>query len=241
MNSKTHPIVLLGIILGGSFLVATLLGAFTIFRIRAQSDVISTTGSAKVEVTSDQAKWTADISRTVRESGLKTGYARITADLAEAKAFLLSQGITEEEITINPVSVYEEYQQDKSAERLYILTQVITVQSNDVNKLTKASENSPSLINKGLLFSTRSMDYYYSKLPEARIQLLSEAISDAKLRAGEIAKNSGKRVGALKSASSGVVQVQSLNSTDISDYGSYDTSQIEKQITVTVKASFSLR
>lgn len=241
MNTKAHPLVLLGVILGGSFLIATLLGAFTIFRVRAQNDIVSVTGSAKLEVTSDQAKWTTDITRTVRESALKSGYARITEDLTEAKAFLLSQGITEEEITINPVSVYEEYQQDKSVEKVYTLTQVITVQSNDVQKLTVASNNSPSLINKGIIFSTRSLDYFYSKLPEARIELLSGAIADAKLRAGEIAKNSGKRVGALKSATSGVVQVQSLNSTDISDYGSYDTSQIEKQVTVTVKATFTLR
>lgn len=241
MNTKAHPIVLLGIILGGSFLVATLLGAFTIFRIRAQGDIISTTGSAKIEVTSDQAKWTTDISRSVRESSLKSGYARLTEDLVEVKAFLASQGISEEEISINPVSVYEEYQQDKNAEKVYNLTQVVTIQSNDVNKLTTASNNSASLINKGIIFATRNMDYYYSKLPEARIELLSGAIADAKLRAGEIAKNSGKKVGSLKSATSGVVQVQSLNSTDISDYGSYDTSQIEKQITVTVKATFSLR
>lgn len=241
MNTKAHPIVLLGIILGGSFLVATLLGAFTIFRIRAQGDIISTTGSAKIEVTSDQAKWTTDISRSVRESSLKSGYTRLTEDLVEVKAFLASQGISEEEISINPVSVYEEYQQDKNAEKVYNLTQVVTIQSNDVNKLTTASNNSASLINKGIIFATRNMDYYYSKLPEARIELLSGAIADAKLRAGEIAKNSGKKVGSLKSATSGVVQVQSLNSTDISDYGSYDTSQIEKQITVTVKATFSLR
>ncbi len=39
----------------------------------------------------------------------------------------------------------------------------------------------------------------------------------------------------------GVVQVQSLNSTDVSDYGSYDTSQIQKQVTVAIKATFSLR
>ncbi len=38
-----------------------------------------------------------------------------------------------------------------------------------------------------------------------------------------------------------IKKVQARNSTDVSDYGSYDTSQIEKQITVTVKASFNLK
>ena len=241
MKTEQHPLVTLGLILGGSFLVAVVLGAVTVFQIRAQSDVVSVTGSAKIAVTSDQAKWTADISRTIRESALKSGYEQMNRDIAEAKAFYLSQGITEAELTITPVSMNEVYQQNQAAEKLYNLTQVLTAQSNDVAKMTNASNNISLIINKGVIFSARSLEYYYSGLPQARIDLLSAAIDDAKLRAGEIAKNSGKRVGTLKSATSGVVQVQSLNSTDVSDYGSYDTSQIEKQITVTVKAAFSLR
>ena len=241
-NTKTqHPLVTLGLILGGSFLVAVILGAITVFQIRGQGDLVSVTGSAKIQVTSDQAKWTADISRTVRESELKTGYQQMSKDMTEAKAFILGQGIAESELTISAVSMNEVYQQNQSAEKLYNLTQTFTTQSADVNKLTSASNNIAQIIDKGVIFSTRSVDYYYSKLPEARIELLSAAIDDAKLRAGEIAKNSGKGVGSLKSASSGVVQVQSLNSTDVSDYGGYDTSQIEKQITVTVKAAFTLR
>ena len=115
------------------------------------------------------------------------------------------------------------------------------MQTPEVERLTNASKNVGTLINQGVIFSTLALEYYYSKLPEARIQLLSQAIDDAKARASELAKNSGRGVGSLKSASSGVVQVQSRNSTEVSDYGSYDTSQVEKQITVTVKASFSLR
>jgi hypothetical protein len=55
-----------------------------------------------------------------------------------------------------------------------------------------------------------------------------------------LAESSGKKVGQLKSASSGVVQVLSANSLDVSDYGSYDTSKVDKNIMLTVKASFTL-
>jgi hypothetical protein len=238
---KQHPLVKLGFILGGSFLIAVVLAAVTLFQVRALSDLVSVTGSAKMEVTADQTKWNTQITRTVSEAGLKAGYTQIASDLAETKAFFKEQGIADEQITASPVSMNEVYQQNQSAAKVYTLSQNFTVQSNDVETLTKASNNVSSLINKGVIFSTISLEYYYSKLADARIQLLSQAITDAKARAGELAKNSGRGVGSLKSASSGVVQVQSLNSTDVSDYGSYDTSQIEKQITVTVKATFSLR
>jgi hypothetical protein len=39
----------------------------------------------------------------------------------------------------------------------------------------------------------------------------------------------------------GVVQVTQPNSVDISDYGNYDVSTIEKEVMITVRASFSLK
>ena len=39
----------------------------------------------------------------------------------------------------------------------------------------------------------------------------------------------------------GVVQVMSLGSVDVSDYGSYDTSNIEKEVMITVKTVFGLK
>ena len=71
--------------------------------------------------------------------------------------------------------------------------------------------------------------------------LIGKAVQDAKARAESIAKSTGQSVGALKSASSGVVQVMAPNSVDISDYGSYDTSTIDKQIMVTARATFFLK
>ncbi len=238
---KLHPLALLGIILGGSFIVAVGISMATLFRLRSAGDVVSVTGSAKMEVTSDQAKWTTQVTRSARESNLKSGYDQIASDTTKAKAFLLAQGIIEDELTVSPVGMNEIYQQNQAAEKLYNLYQTFTVQSQDVQKLTRASNNLSGIINQGVIFSSIGLEYYYSKLPDARIQLLSQAIDDAKARAAELAKNSGRKVGTLKSATSGVVQVQSRNSTDVSDYGSYDTSQIEKQITVTVKSTFSLK
>ena len=112
----------------------------------------------------------------------------------------------------------------------------------DVQKIDELSKNTSSLvIDKGVIFSTSSLEYYYSKLPDARVALLSDAIADAKARATKLAEAGGKNIGALQSASSGVVQVLAPNSADTSDYGTYDTSSIQKNIMVTVKTSFELK
>ena len=236
-----NPTVIVGIILGVSLLLAAGVGAWVVLKVRDANDVVSVTGSAKVDVTADQAKWTTQVTRTTRESTLKTGYAQIASDTEKVQAFFVAQGITTDEFTINPVSMMEVYQQNVSAEKLYTLTQSYTVQSADVAKIKTASNHIADVINQGVIFSTNALNYNYIKLPDVRVSLLGDAIADAKARANELAQSSGKKVGTLKSASSGVVQVQSRNSTDVSDYGSYDTSQIEKQVTVTVKAVFGLK
>lgn len=241
MEQKYHPLVILGFLLGASLIVAALIGAVTVFRLRSLNDVVAVTGSAKMEVVADQGKWVSQISRTVRQSNLKSGYEQLSRDLALVQEFLKANAIDQQSIAVAPVFMMEVYNQNVEAEKQYTLTQTIEVQSADVQKLQVLSQRVGELVSKGVIYSTTALEFYYSKLPESRVALLSQAIDDAKARAAELAKNSGKTVGSLKSATSGVVQVQSRNSTDVSDYGSYDTSKIEKQIMVTVKATFTLK
>jgi hypothetical protein len=135
----------------------------------------------------------------------------------------------------------EVYEQYPDSEKKYNLMQNIKVESSDVDKVSELAKNTgPLVVSKGVLFSTNSLEYYYSKLPETRIELIGKAVEDAKARATELANAGGKKIGILKSASSGVVQVLAPNSIEVSDYGMYDTSSINKEIMVTVKASFEV-
>jgi hypothetical protein len=117
----------------------------------------------------------------------------------------------------------------------------VEVQSNEIQKITSMAKNTQILIDQGVIYSTNSLEYYYTKLPELRIALLKDAVSDAKMRAQKIAESTGLQVSSIKSANAGVVQVLQVNSTDISDYGAYDTSTIEKEVMVIVTAIFNLK
>jgi hypothetical protein len=186
-------------------------------------------------------KWVGSINRVVKASSLKTGYAEMASDLVNVKAFLKEKNIADDQIVISPIFMDQNYDQPQGSERAYTLRQTVDVNSGDVNAIANIAKNIQPLIEKGVIFSTQSLEYTYSKLPEERVNLLADAIADAKARASKLAESSGKSVGQLKSASSGVVQVMSANSLDISDYGSYDTSKVEKSIMLTVKASFTLK
>lgn len=242
MENNNKNYIVFGLILGLSLIISASVGSFTFYKLRSM-DYISTTGSAKKAVISDKVKWTSSITQKIKASTVKDGYAKLDTDLKAVKEFMSTNGIPEESITISPVLMNEIWDNNNQAQtdKSYNLVQNIEVQSSDVQKIDNLAKNINPIVSKGILFSTSSLEFYYSKLPEIRIELLDSAIADAKARAGKLATAGGKKIGALKSASSGVVQVMAPNSVEVSDYGMYDTSKISKEIMVTVKASFEIK
>jgi len=71
--------------------------------------------------------------------------------------------------------------------------------------------------------------------------MMAEATRDARARAEQIAAQGGRRLKELRTARMGVVQINPLYSTATSWEGNNDASSLEKTITATVTASFSLR
>ncbi len=243
MEEKKQKIILLPIITGVCLIISATIWAFAYYN-KDSSNSLSVTGSASKEVVSDSAKFSGNFSRIVKVSNLKSGYTQIAQDLTIVKQFLKDQGIDDKNVTISTVSMFENYNYNNNntqAEKEYTISQTVEVSSSDINQITSLAQKTQDLINKGVIFSTNAVEYYYAKLPELRVSLLSDAIKDAQARAQKMAEATGKSVGSLKSAASGVVQVLPANSLEVSDYGTYDTSKVNKNVMVTVKASFNLR
>ncbi|MFA6314809.1 MAG: SIMPL domain-containing protein [Candidatus Paceibacterota bacterium] len=244
MNNKflSAPFVLPALVIGLAILLSSFVGAATFLKARSLDDALSVTGSAKMRVTADSVKWSFNISRRVTEYTLQSGYSNMAKDLTAVKNFLSQNGLKEEQITIAPIYMEEMYKDpNSSGPREITLRQSIMVQSTDVAGITSLAKSTEILTTTGIFLSSFSPEYFYSKLAELRVSLLSDAIKDAKARANEIAKSSGQSVGSLKSASSGVVQVLAPNSVEVDSYGSYDTSSIEKDVMVTVRAVFFVK
>jgi len=219
------------------------IGAYTFYSTKKLDNTLSVTGSAKTAVTSDSAKWNIQIVRKVYESGMQSGYSLLTKDVQEVVNFLKTNNISEEKIkisTIYPEEIYK-YNQNDTGPREFNLRQSINVISDDVNLIDKLSKSISVLVNKGVFVSGNDVQFFISKLPELRVSLLADSIKDAKARAEQIAGSNAQSVGSLKAASSGVIQVLAPNSIEISDYGQYDTQSLEKEVMVTVRATFFLK
>lgn len=231
--------LLFPLILGGAFVASAYIVANTFLGIKKLDNIIAVSGSAKQRVTSDSARWTGTFSRLVTKEGVKDGYAQMKEDEQAVRTFLDTQGFPNAEIS--PISMNEWFRNDSKGTRDYNLAQYVEVKSNDIEKIKALAKNSESLARSGIFFSPAPVEYYYSKLPELRVSLLPAALKDARDRANAIAQNTGATVGAAKTVSMGVVQVLSADSVDVSDYGSYDTSKIDKDVMITVKATFQLK
>lgn len=230
-------------ILAAGMVLAAVVASWTFYSVRSFDNVLSVTGSARKAVTSDAVLWRGSFSRTVLPSELKAGYDMMKKDRAAVMAFFKKNKVDEKNVTVSAVTMNEDYSYNATdvRPRNQILTQTVEVRSTDVAGLTAIAGNASDIINQGVFFSTQSLEYTYGKLPELRVELLKDAVKDARARAAGIAESDGQSVGKLKSASIGVVQVLAPSSIAVDDYGAYDTSSIEKEVMVTVRATFQLR
>jgi hypothetical protein len=234
--------------------ISSIIVANTFYKVKALSNAVAVTGSAEKIVKSDTVKWSSNFTRTVTAEALKDGSNQMKADLDLVQKLFRQRGVADSEIfvqtlVVNPIcenSANYDYNTNTTSctgNRLsgYNLQQSIVVQSENVDMVTKLSQEAAGyFIDQGLIFTSQSVEYYYSKLGDLKMDLIAEATANAKTRAEQIAASTGSGLGWLQSAGIGVFQVTAVNSTEISDYGYYDTSALEKKVTAVVKASFTL-
>lgn len=238
-NGGYGKTVAASVVLGVCLVLSAVVVAVTFYRIKALDSTLVVTGSTKQRVQADSVRWRGSFSRTTVDRNIQQARSQMSADSTAVSAFLKTNGFDENSVAISPVTVEMTYMSSGPPE--YTLRQSVTINSADLAKVTQLAKDAANLMAQGVFFAPEAPEYYYTKLPELRIELLSGALEDAKRRAETIAKSSGSRVGRLRSASAGVVQVLPVNSTEVTDYGSYDTTTVDKEITGTVRAVFALR
>lgn len=206
---------------------------------------ISVTGLGMADFTSDLIVWEGSFSK--ESFDLQKAYTDLEKDKEIITAYLTSKGISKKELVFNAVnstknnrSKYSDDGKYMGEEFLgYILTQSLQIDSNDVEKVELVSREITELLNKGIQFYSQAPRYYYTKLADLKIEMISKATSDAKTRAEMIAENSGGKLGSLISAKMGIFQITGQNSNeDYSWGGTYNTSSKEKTASITMKLDY---
>lgn len=211
------------------------------------TDTISVTGLGKTDFVSDLIVWSGSFSR--KSETLKEAYASLDADREKIKSYLNSKGILANEIVFSAVNFNKDYQttynENGSLRQTiftgFTLTQSVSIQSKEVNKIEDISRESSELINSGIEFYSNAPEYYYTKLAELKIKMIAEATKDASIRAKSIAENADAKLGNLKKSDMGVFQIIGQNSSEDYSYGgSFNTQSKNKTATITVKLVYQV-
>ncbi|MFN3266208.1 MAG: SIMPL domain-containing protein [Deinococcales bacterium] len=229
--------------LAAAIVIGAFLASNSIKESRADAD-ITVTGSARKAITSDLVQWKGSIS--AESSNLQAAAAELKKNVERLRQFV-TQNSSDIKLELAPISseslTYERTNIDGSRQTIpgWRVRQRVQVESDQVQEVTAlAAKTAENMLSNGIPFEA-DLSYLYTKLADLRIQMLEEATSDAKKRAEVIAKGAGVGIGAPRNARVGVFQITPKNNPSVDDYGAFDTSSIEKEITAVVSVAFVLR
>ena len=251
-NPQRNNYTIFAVILAVGFIIGAMIISGTWRKVASSNVTIAVTGSASKQIKSDLGIWEGSFSN--ESASMTDAYAKLKETNSKVKSYLVSFGFPEDKIVFSSISTRTLYEsKNKSPMDLYgsgdvasgkiigyNLSQSVTVESADVDKIDKLSRMITELINQGIAINSQAPKFLYTKLSDLKIEMIGLASQDAKTRAEQIAKATGNSIGDVRSSRTGVMQVNAKNSTEVSDYGINDTSSLEKTITAVVNVSFSI-
>lgn len=232
----------LGLAIAGGLIYSSVLVTRSMERMRGNIDV---KGYAERSLNSDYVNWSINV--TSRDANLATSYKDIERQKNAVLAFLKNAGVKDMKLEVGPVYKTTLYQRDESGNSLsnvsgFELAQNIAITTGDIASVKKLALDITKLGEDGIEIEARAPSYLVKRetLEALKVELLAEATRSAKERADQFAHNSGAKIGALTSARQGVFQLTSPDATDVSDYGTYDTSSDEKIMKIVVTLSYNV-
>ncbi len=211
---------------------------------RRSDDTITVKGSTRQRITSDRAVWRIGVRSDHAE--LREAFSGLEATVAGVRDFLSQRGFADAEIGLAAIQTTTHYTRDEKGIETrqvagYSLSRTLVVATESVLRVNQAAGEVTKLIEQGMLVISQPPEYYYTRLSELKVELLGVAAQDARTRAETIASNTGAALGGVRSVHMGVLQITQPDSTEVADYGIYDTSTIEKDVTAVVTVTFGVR
>lgn len=243
MKSYASAIIFGIAILGASIF----LGNAYVNRNRVEGQ-IEVTGLGMADFTSDLIVWEGRFS--ALNNNLQQAYINLEKNKTIIKNYLVSKGIEENNLVFSATQTLERNRPIYAPDGGYMgeefvgyeLIQNLQIESKEVDKIEKISREVTELLNQGVQFYSNAPRYYYTKLADLKIEMISKATEDARIRAEKISEFSGGNLGELESAKMGVFQITGQNSKeDYSWGGTFNTTDKEKTASITMKLVYKVK
>ena len=253
LSNETKPLVLTAIIIGVGVLLGLAIGGFFIGkggeRFKSATRTVTVKGLVEREVKADQVVWMLRFRRA--SDDLKDAHTKISADREASVDFLRKQGFKDKEIRRQPTRTIDklarEFGQSQGVERFrYVVTSALEVATTNVDQVTTSLGATEELLKSGVVLDgereggTANPRYIISTFNALRPQLLAEATKNARATAQQFASDSGTKVGRIRSANQGTIQIFGTDGNDESAPYS-QTSTPAKKIRVVSTFEFELK
>ena len=232
----SSTLIIISLILGSSFKTAF-----------EHLNSIKITGSAKKDFLADIIIWKGSFS--TKNMELEEAYKKLDLDKNYIIAYLSKNNVPFEDALFSSINIGKLYKNKTDRDGIrtkefdgYLLTQDYKIESNAVDEIEHLSRDITSLIDKGLEIQSNAPYYFYSKLSDLKIDMISEATRDAKVRAERIADNSNSELGKLLNAQMGVFQITAKHSTERYTWGgTHNKTSRDKTAHVTMKLTYDVQ
>ncbi len=203
------------LIMGLSVMVAgyQIMSGLKLFR--SYDRYVTVKGLATKDVMADLAVWS--INFTAVSDDLPTAQAQLDASAAKVLAYFKSQGFNDDEMRLASITVTDKqaqtYGSDTSGGPRYILAQAFSMRTSNIENMVKASQNIATLIKDGVLLGqpnggfNPAPQYLFTKLNDVKPEMIAEATKNARNSAEQFAKDSGQKVGQIRSANQGIFEI----------------------------------
>ena len=210
-NSSTAIICALLIGVGLWLLGAMVKGGLT--SISGNQRVVTVRGLAEKEVTANKVTWPI-VSKEVGND-LPTIYAKTENTTKAILDFLKANGISEQEISVNPPQVIDMQADRYNSQNIpfrYNVTNVVVVTSSQIEKVNKLIERQTELLKQGIAVVAGDYQYQttyeYTDLNSIKPEMIAEATKNAREAANKFAEDSESKLGKIKTASQGQFSIE---------------------------------
>lgn len=242
LRSTGFGMFLLGAALSLGFVVAAREVSRALVAMQHESN-IRVKGIAEREVRASRGSWQGSIS--AQGATLEEAYAVLTASSERARTFALERGFAEGDLRLSSVSTNAVYERDARGQETSVVAswrmrRSIRAESSDVLRIEAIAVAATDLVGEGVEIESAAPEYVLSDLESLKKGLLEEATRNGYERARILATGGGGGVGPLAAVSQGVFQIVPRGSVEVSDYGAYDTSAIEKTVKAVVTLEYAI-
>ena len=169
-----------------------------------QGTYVDVKGLSERIVKADTAIWTLNFE--AKSNDIDSLYSQIEKDTNAIKAFLKEKGFEDSEVNVAPVNIYQDTYKD--AVFRYDANVQMSVYTNKVDLVKSSSQETLLLVKKGVALNQNNINFEFSNINSIKPEMLTEAISKAKISADQFVKDSGSKISKISRGDQGVISIE---------------------------------